>query len=208
MFKAQTSEKTLLTHFKSIPGSVLAYVCTSTPSGPRKEAMLSPTACRNGGPTGTSPAWPSLDLVSSWRSHFTPPLLQRGLPLPQRRPPLRPQPRPHGPKPCPKSVNIGGWWGGPWGGWWGGTCGGWNANGLKPWNQLFSGVLGVAIRSISCSLWIPLVSQVRQRSKLGHTTHLKRIPKMCFSQPSQTTPGCSAPDWSSPAVVWKIHYKN
>ena len=43
-----------------IPGSLLAYVCTSTPNGPRNEAIVSPTACKNGGPTGTSPGLASV----------------------------------------------------------------------------------------------------------------------------------------------------
>ena len=54
----------------------------------------------------------------------------------------------------------------------------------------------MVIRSISCSLWRPFVSQVRQRSKSGQTTHLNRIPKMDLSQPSQTTPVWASPGWS------------
>ena len=202
---------------EDIPGSLLAYVCTSTPNGPKNEAILSPTAWRNGGPTGTSPGLAS----AAWRSHFFPPLLQRlafGQRAP-RPPPLRPRPpRPHGPNPCPKSNWKGGtpWGGRPCAGWCGGgPCGGWcgwcpKENGLKPWNQLLSAVLGVAMRSISCSLCIPLVSQVMQRSKFGHTTHLKRIPWMCLSQLSQTTPGWAGPAWSGSSVspaVWQTKQK-
>ena len=156
--------------------------------------MVSPTACRKGGPTGISFDWASDD-CEEWRSHFASPALQRGLPLPDLFPPLWPKPpRPQGPNPHPKSGKN--WWGeAPLGGW-GGLGGGWNANGFKLWNQLCPGVRGVVMRSISWSLWRPFVSQVRQRSKSGQTTHLNRIPKMDLLQPSQTTPVWAGPGWS------------